>query len=176
MPQTDDQRTEIYELQTMLRLLSQTDASLPVVNPDGIFGPETEKAVLAFQASAGLPPTGIVDFGTWTALTNAYRNALRLTRRGLAFFPFPGNSYQVGPGEESDLVYIIQIMLSGIDVAYDIFDDIDISGVYDDKTEAAVRIFQRINRLPETGITDSATWDRLALDHNRFALNPIYTG
>ncbi len=176
MLQTNDRRAEIYELQTMLRLLSQTDPLLPVVNPDGIYGPETEKAVLAFQVGAGLPPTGIVDFGTWTAITNAYQNSLRLTRRGLALFPFPGGEYTVGKGEESDLVYIIQIMLSGIDVAYDIFDDIDISGVYDEKTEEAVRIFQKINRLSETGIVDSATWDRLALDHNRFALNPIYTG
>ena len=176
MLQTDDRRAEIYEMQTMLRLLSQTDPLIPNVNPDGIFGPETEKAVLAFQVSAGLPPTGIVDFGTWTALTNAYQNALRLTRRGLALFPFPGGDYTVARGERSDLVYIIQIMLSGIDVAYDIFDDIDISGIFDEKTEAAVRIFQRINRLPETGIVDGTTWDRLALDHNRFALNPIYTG
>ncbi|MBQ8496329.1 MAG: peptidoglycan-binding protein [Clostridia bacterium] len=176
MPQTNNQRTEIYELQTMLRLLSQTDPLLPIINPDGIFGPETERAVLAFQTGAGLAPTGIVDFGTWTAITNAYQNALRLTRRGLALFPFPGGDYKVERGEESDLVYIIQIMLSSIDVAYDIFDDIDISGIYDEKTEAAIRIFQRINRLAETGIVDSTTWDRLALDHNRFALNPIYTG
>ena len=176
MIQTDDRRAEIYEMQTMLRLLSQTDPLIPNVNPDGIFGPETEKAVLAFQVGAGLPPTGIVDFGTWTALTNAYRNALSLTRRGLAIFPFPGGDYTVGKGEQSDLVYIIQLILSGIDVVYDIFDEIDISGIFDQKTEDAVRIFQRINRLPETGVVDSATWDRLALDHNRFALNPIYTG
>lgn len=176
MPQTDNHRTEIYELQTMLRLLSQTDSLLPVINPDGIFGAETEKAVLAFQTGAGLTPTGIVDFGTWTAVTNAYQNALRLTRRGLALFPFPNGDYRVKKGENSDLVYIIQLMLSSIDVAYDIFDNIDISGIYDEKTETAVRIFQRINRLAETGIVDNITWDRLALDHNRFALNPIYTG
>ena len=66
-------------------------------------------------------------------------------------------------------------MLSGIDVAYDIFDEIDINGVYDEKTMAAVRRFQTINRLPQTGVVDQVTWDRLAQDHNRFAINPIYT-
>lgn len=176
MTKTNDPRTEIYELQTMLRLLSGTDPSIPNVNPDGIFGPETEKAVLAFQISAGLPPTGIVDFGTWTAITNAYRNTQRLTARGLAFFPFPSGDYTVGKRERSDLVYLIQIMLSGIDVVYDLFDDVTINGVYDEKTEAAVRSFQRIHRLSETGVVNGDTWDRLALDHNRFALNPIYTG
>lgn len=176
MKKTNDPRTEIYELQTMLRLLSGTDPSIPNVNPDGIFGPETEKAVLAFQISAGLPPTGIVDFGTWTAITNAYRNTQRLTARGLAFFPFPSGDYTVRKGEKSELVYLIQIMLSGIDVVYDLFDDIAINGIYDEKTENAVRIFQRIHRLAETGIVDGETWDQLALDHNRFALNPLYTG
>ncbi|MBQ7309143.1 MAG: peptidoglycan-binding protein [Clostridia bacterium] len=176
MTTNEDRRTEIYELQTMLRLLSQTDPAIPAINADGIFGAETENAVLAFQTETGLPPTGIVDFGTWTAITNAYRTAMSLTRRGLALFPFPSGDYEVTPGEKSDLVYLIQIMLVSIDVVYDIFDKIDISGFYDEKTENAVRIFQRINRLPQTGITDSTTWDRMANDHNRFALNPIYTG
>ncbi len=176
MTQQENRRAEIYELQTMLRLLSQTNPNLPSVNPDGIYGAETEKAVLAFQSNNGLSPTGIVDFGTWTAITNAYQNALRLTQRGLALFPFPMGDYTVQKGETSDLVYIIQIMLSGIDTAYDIFSDIEITGNYDDKTQTAVRNFQRLSRLPETGVVDGTTWDRLALDHNRFALNPIYTG
>lgn len=176
MTQSENRRAEIYELQSMLRLLSKANPNLPYVNPDGIYGAETEKSVLAFQKSHGLPPTGIVDFGTWTAITNAYQNALRLTQRGLALFPFPSDDYTIKKGEHSDLVYIIQIMLSGIDTVYDLFSDIDINGVYDEKTENAVRQLQRLSRLPETGVVDGATWDRLALDHNRFALNPIYTG
>ena len=176
MTQQDNRRAEIYELQTMLRLLSRTDPTLPTVNPDGIYGAETQKAILTFQSNMGLSPSGIVDFGTWTAITNAYRNALRLTQRGFALFPFPSGDYTVRKNERSDLVYIIQIMLSGIDSAYDTFGDIDINGIYDEKTENAVRNFQKLNRLPVTGIVDGITWDRLTLTHNRFALHPIYTG
>ena len=95
MTKQENRRAEIYELQTMLRLLSQINPNFPPVNPDGIYGSETEKDVLAFQTSNGLPPTGIVDFGTWTAITNAYQNALRLTQRGLALFPFPSGDYTV---------------------------------------------------------------------------------
>ena len=124
----------------------------------------------------GLPPTGIVDFGTWNAITNAYRISESLTRRGLALFPFPGNGYEVIPGEKSDLVYIIQILLSGIEIAYDIFSQTDISGNYDEKTENAVRTFQKLNRLPVTGTVNAETWDRLANDHNKFVFHPIYTG
>ena len=171
-----EQQGEIFELQTMLRLIGQTDGTVPIVNPDGIFGSETERAVLAFQSNMGLPPTGIVDFGTWNAITNAYRTSQAFMRRGLALFPFPGNGYEITSGEKSDLVYIIQILLSGIEVAYDIFSGKDISGIYDQKTENAVRAFQRLNRLPITGTVDSATWDRLTNDHNKFVFHPIYTG
>lgn len=171
-----EKQNEIFELQTMLRLISQTDGTVPLVNPDGIFGFETERAILAFQSNMGLPATGIVDFGTWNAVTNAYRTAKSFMRCGLALFPFPGNGYEVAQGEKSELVYVIQILLSGIEVAYDIFSETDISGVYDEKTEAAVRAFQKLNRLPVTGIVNSVTWNRLASDHNRFAFYPIYSG
>ena len=171
-----EKQTEIYELQTMLRLIAQTDGTIPSVNPDGIFGSETERSVLAFQSNMGLPPTGIVDFATWNAVTEAYRTANGLVNRGLALFPFPGNGYETVFGEKSEIVYIIQILLSGIEVVYDIFSETDISGIYDEKTEAAIRTFQKLNRLPVTGTVNAATWDRLASDHNRFAFYPIYTG
>ncbi len=35
---------------------------------DGIYGPRTEAAVRAFQQSAGLPATGVVDAATYRAL------------------------------------------------------------------------------------------------------------
>lgn len=172
----EERRTEIYELQTMLRLLAQTDRTLPNVNPDGIFGAETERAVFEFQLRANLPPTGNVDFQTWTAITEAYRKAENEMRRGLALFSFPGNGYRVRRGEKSDLVCIIQIMLSGIRVAYDLFSELEITGIYDEPTENAVRLFQQLHRLSETGIVDSETWDLMAVAHNLFALNPTYTG
>lgn len=40
---------------------------------DGMFGPKTEQAVIAFQRANGLPPNGIVDDKTWTALFGGVR-------------------------------------------------------------------------------------------------------
>ena len=175
MTEPSNQQAEIYELQTMLRLIAQADGSIPLVNPDGIFGPETERAVLSFQSNMGLPPTGIVDFQTWTAITDAYRTAQVMTQRGLALFPFPNGGYTVEKNEKSDLVSLIQIVLSGVGVAYDRFSDIKISGIYDEETITAVRTFQKFNRLPQTGDVDIHTWNKLASDYNLFALNPSHT-
>ena len=38
------------------------------VSPDGIFGPDTKAAVIAFQKAHGLSPDGIVGYDTWTKL------------------------------------------------------------------------------------------------------------
>jgi peptidoglycan hydrolase-like protein with peptidoglycan-binding domain len=94
----------------------------------------------------------------------------------MAIFPFPENNYTVEKNEESDLVRIIQILLSGIDVAYGIFAGVALSGVYDDATENAVRAFQKIHFLPQTGVVDIHTWNRIASDYNLFERNPVYIG
>jgi hypothetical protein len=38
---------------------------------DGIFGPRTEAAIRSFQDSAGIAPTGRIDFGLWPRLTGS---------------------------------------------------------------------------------------------------------
>jgi len=45
---------------------------LPKYGVDGIFGKETEAAVLAFQHDVGIPETGIFDQATLAALNNKY--------------------------------------------------------------------------------------------------------
>lgn len=50
-------------------LLKWDSKCLPKYGADGDFGAETEKAVKAFQAAAGLPVTGVYDDATRAALT-----------------------------------------------------------------------------------------------------------
>ena len=44
-------------------------AGYPAGRVDGLFGPQTARAVLAFQASHGLPVDGVVGGLTWAALS-----------------------------------------------------------------------------------------------------------
>ena len=66
----------IRSLQTMLKTIAETDPSIPLVIPDGIYGQETIAAVYAFQRKYGIPMTGIVDQNTWEAIVAVYDIAL----------------------------------------------------------------------------------------------------
>lgn len=166
---------EIYELQSKLRKIAQTNKNMKVIAPDGIFGSETETAVKEFQALYGLPVTGIVDFATWNKVMQEYANAVYKTSPGLAIIPFPNPDYKTYLGEKSDIIYIIQIILSAVAVVYDDFENIVPSGIFDEETSDAIRRFQEINRLPVTGIVDKQTWNTLANNYNIFSDNSDYT-
>ncbi len=66
----------VRDLQTYLQKLAQTNPSIPTVMVTGTFGPETERAVLAFQRDAGLPPRGIVGLTTWQELVTRYQDRI----------------------------------------------------------------------------------------------------
>jgi peptidoglycan hydrolase-like protein with peptidoglycan-binding domain len=56
------------------------DLNYPVGAIDGIFGTMTRDAVLAFQATNGLPTTGIADADTFNALNNGRRSPVSFQR------------------------------------------------------------------------------------------------
>ena len=61
----DDDRQNIFELQRFLRYISDYYEDIPGVNPDGVFGAETENAVRGFQKRFGLEETGTANSATW---------------------------------------------------------------------------------------------------------------
>ena len=167
-------QTEVIELQNMLRTIALADGSIPLINPDGIFGPKTEEAVIAFQKDAGLSPSGIVDYATWSAIFRAYQKASHiLSHRGIQ--PFPSPNYEIRSGEKTDLVLLVQIMLSSLAIALELFDDITLNGVYDEQTEKAVTEFQKLHQLTANGVIDRKTWDELARSYNHIIGNTLYS-
>lgn len=67
------EQPEIFIIQEMLSYLSLVIPSIPPISEQGVFGEETEKAVIAFQNMVGLEPTGIVNEVTWNELYRIYR-------------------------------------------------------------------------------------------------------
>lgn len=87
----------VRQLQFMLRVLSEYINDIPPVTEDGIFGQQTQNAVIAFQRFAGLTPDGIVGPATWSAL---YDRASALIGTANNLSPqYPGSPLSLG---ESD--------------------------------------------------------------------------
>jgi len=114
---------------------------------DGIFGPATAYSVKAFQQVNGLSRTGTVDSSTARLL------GLGQTRSGSTSGAVTSSSGTIRQGATGDVVRSIQraivraggFLLGGVD------------GVYGPGTASGVRAYQIVNRLPVTGIVDSAT-------------------
>lgn len=69
----DETGDEVRYLQEYLNYISNTYTQIPKLNVDGIFGPATETAVLAYQNIFGLEPTGVVDIVTYTSIADTFR-------------------------------------------------------------------------------------------------------
>ena len=64
----EEHEFNIRQIQRALRIFHKNGEDIPIVFEDGIFGEETERAVLAFQKQNNLPENGIVDYETWVLL------------------------------------------------------------------------------------------------------------
>ena len=125
-------------------LLNAAGARPPTLQPlavDGNFGPNTEAALNALQASHLLPVTGVADGMTWYALMIAA----------------PFARLEPGPGEppmEGPPIALVQELLNLAGA----FPPIAVNGVFDEDTHDALTSFQQERSLPATGITDVDTW------------------
>jgi len=62
------QGDNVRQIQTWLNAVRRNHPNIPELTVDGIFGPITQSAVIAFQRIAGLNPDGIVGPLTWAEL------------------------------------------------------------------------------------------------------------
>ncbi len=150
-------------LQRYLRQLSYFDESIPPPPLSGTWDPRTEEALIAFQSKNNLPQTGRADETTWSLLYSEYRRSIEnaAAPRALPLFPLLPLDYEIDIGEESFAVMAIQYMLGEIKLQYDNIDDVPQTGIFDDKTNTAIREFQTRNLLPSTGKVNKTTWDFL---------------
>ncbi len=168
MPEYENYNEAVENLQRYLRQLSFFEASIPEVPIDGIFDEATAGALRSYQRTRGLPVTGTATRDTWDGLYADYRASLAENSppRSIAVFPIEPYTYTLSEGDIGFPVTAVQYMLRELHQVYRDLGDVEVTGIYNDETARAVRIFQQKNRLRETGLVDPLTWNTIADQYN----------
>ena len=152
----------IRSLQTMLRVIAEDDPTHMTLVPDGIYGPETVRAVSVFQRKHGLSVTGITDLETWEKIVGEYEPALvRIDEaEPLHILLNPGEVIRKGDAHPN--IYLVQAILAVLSDVYESITAPTVTGILDDATADALAAFQYLSGLPSNGELDKHTWKHLA--------------
>lgn len=155
----------IRSLQTMLRVIAENDPKHVSIVPDGIYGPETMRAVSAFQRMHGLPVTGVTDQPTWEAIVAVYEPALIEQDEAEALFLILNPGQVIRKGERHPHLYLVQGMLTVLSQVYDSIALPSLNGLLDESTADSLASFQYLSGLPSTGNLDKTTWKHLVTQY-----------
>ncbi len=160
--------------QYYLNVISTFVYSLNPVTIDGIFGPNTQKAVEDFQKYYGLEPTGIINRPTINKMIDVYRGIIQSLPPGYEgenakFYP----GYVLSRGMENENVKDLQKYLALIGRTYTTLKSVPITGYYGEVTENAVREFQKAFGLPQTGSVGATTWGDIERTYNSITLSGL---
>lgn len=161
-----DRGGSVVIIQQYLNTISGDYPLIPKINNvDGIFGEETENAVIAFQKIFDLTPDGVVGVATWNKMTLLYtgiRNLSELVSEGQNYvgadLQFPENITvgSVGPRVSSAQYFLLIISKFNPKVQ-----SVPVTGDFGQLTFNAVRQFQSAYGLEVNGIIDEPTWNKL---------------
>ena len=153
----------VRSLQTMLRVLAEHDDSYETVVPDGVYSPQTMRAVSKFQRIHGLPVTGVTDQRTWEEIAARYEPALIFLDEAQPVEVILNPNEVLRFGDSSPYLYVAQAMLLVLSQTYESIGTPLVSGILDDATADSLSSFQALIGLPMTGELDKHTWKHLAL-------------
>jgi len=161
-----DTGADIEILQRRLNRISSNFPGIPkIAEIDGYFGKSTTDAVKEFQKVFGLSVDGLVGRATWNQVAfiyNAVKRLYEVNSEGLSLSDVNTTfDRELNPGDEGDGVLSLQYYLSYISLFVPTVQSTALDGSFGPATENAVISFQRTYGLPETGIVNRLTWDRI---------------
>jgi peptidoglycan hydrolase-like protein with peptidoglycan-binding domain len=145
-PPTTTEHNIVLSVESEGRQVELLQQAVGGIKVDGIFGPETEEAVRAFQASSGLTVDGIVGPTTSAALRGQApaKASLAAVPRDVAAVASPEGTSEPGGGHA---VARLQAALQ-----------LQADGDFGPETEAAIRRLQARHGLTVDGVVGAATW------------------
>lgn len=159
----------VTTLQYYLSILAYFNGALSPVIRSGYYGPETVQAVERFQTFYNLPVTGVVDQNTWNVISQAYIDTVSALPSGYSGENaklYPG--YFLTRGMRSEDVRDLQTYIDLIGQNINEIPTLPQTGFYGEQTENAVRIFQRLFGITESGAVGPVTWATIAQQYDYF--------
>lgn len=149
-------------LQNALNRVGRNYPAIPKISPvDGVFGADTQRALKKFQTIFDLTPDGVAGKATWYRLVNLYAGVKQLSELNSEGQLLLGMSLEypdaVRPGDRGEKVTVLQYLLAVIGEFYPTVPPVEVTGVFGEETERAVRAVQNIFSLPHEA--DKTTWE-----------------
>ena len=159
---------EVRTLQTWLNRIRVNFPAIPAVTVTGVYGPQTEAAVRAFQSIRQLgtvTPNGVVDRATWWNISRAFSAVTRLgelSSEGIVIGVgrTPPTDI-IRQGSRGTLVQRAQYMMNFISQFYNDVPTVAQDSNFGPNFTAAVREFQRLFGLNPDGVIGPLTWRML---------------
>lgn len=82
-----DTGEKVIVIQYVLSVLAQFNDAIPFLEIDGVYGPRTKAAVIAFQQQRGIEQSGAVDRVTWDFLFREFQGVDQAVLERLELFP-----------------------------------------------------------------------------------------
>ena len=163
MYRLNDESAAVREVQGYLYFLSNTSyPDIPRVAIDGIWGVETERAVIAFQQMYGFEESGKVDLETFEALY--YEYSLALSDINAREYMITDQGFPLRRNMMNDDVLLLHLLISEIQNEYGYLTKVNKSRYYSGFTEIAVSELQKIFGLEESGKVDANTFSRFVFE------------
>lgn len=164
-----DKGDPVKIIQYYLAFIGYFNNRIPLIKVDGIFGPNTERAVEAFQLEYGLSPDGVVGKNTWYAMIDAYYsalNALPEEYRPYYSLIFPGYSLTTGlsGGAVANLQNFLRVIAEN-DRSVPL---IAVDGIFGERTKEATIAVQKLAGLPQNGAVGPLTWNAIVKRYNEY--------
>lgn len=152
-------------IQSSLNRISQNYPAITKLNPvDGIFGSQTQQAVMQFQQIFTLQPDGIVGPATWYQIVRIYvavQQLGELQSQGQQQYFIGSYPHGLTQGSSGDIVSRLQYMLAVLSRFIPAIAPISETGSFDAQTRQSVLSFQQYAGLSQTGVVDAETWDTI---------------
>lgn len=152
-------------IQSSLNRISQNYPAITKLNPvDGIFGSQTQQAVMQFQQIFTLQPDGIVGPTTWYQIVRIYvavQQLGELQSQGQQQYFIGSYPQGLTQGSSGDIVSRLQYMLAVLSRFIPAIAPISETGSFDAQTRQSVLSFQQYAGLSQTGVVDAETWDTI---------------